>query len=329
MNRDEQEMDEQVAVTIKQLQAIFMPHAAARLAEIRKCGKRFVHYSSAENILNILLSQSLWMRNARCMADFSEIELGYLMLVRIFAKPEFLKAFQESCNAIYPNLAEEALALFNQRWTDIRFNTFIASISEHEDSEDQYGRLSMWRAFSNSSGRAAMVIRLPPENAARGLPLIFSPVGYFGDAEVEAQLATVITNMEASREYLNTVPKETLRNFLFLMLVGASVSIKHRGFQEEKEWRVIYLTGTFQSPRIEQDLKVIGGIPQVIFKIPLKEDPANQIEGLGIPALVDKIIIGPTVYPAPMFTAFAIALGAAGVPEPGSRIVISDIPIRA
>jgi hypothetical protein len=165
-------MDDQTIATIKQLETIFMPYTTKRLAEIRDSGKRFVHYSTAENILNIILSQTLWMRNARCMSD-SEIELGYLLLHGIFAKPQFLSEFQRACNAVSPNLAEDTLTLFNQQWTDIRFNTFIASISEHEETEDRDGRLSMWRAFSGSPGKAALVMRLPKENGARGLPLIF------------------------------------------------------------------------------------------------------------------------------------------------------------
>jgi hypothetical protein len=46
--------------------------------------KRFVHYSSAENIFKIISSKTMWLRNTRGMADYSEVELGYGMLHNVF-----------------------------------------------------------------------------------------------------------------------------------------------------------------------------------------------------------------------------------------------------
>jgi hypothetical protein len=45
-------------------------------------------------------------------------------------------------------------------------------------------------------------------------------------------------------------------------------------------------------------------------------------------AILD-IIIGPTVYAAPMYWAFVEALTKAGMTDAGSRVVISGIPIRS
>ena len=45
-------------------------------------------------------------------------------------------------------------------------------------------------------------------------------------------------------------------------------------------------------------------------------------------ALVERIIIGPSAYPVPMWMAFVDALKKAGVPDPDKRVVISNIPIR-
>src|SRR6202030_2201419 len=110
----------------------------------------------------------------------------------------------KALNACAANLAEESISFFDQWWTDIRFNTYICSISEHEDSEDGHGRLSMWRAFGQSS-RAAMVMRLPQEGSAEGLHVTLSPVAYFGQAEVEEQLWSVIRNINDNRDYLRTI----------------------------------------------------------------------------------------------------------------------------
>jgi hypothetical protein len=55
----------------------------------------------------------------------------------------------------------ETLTSFNEWWAHIRVNTYISSISEHEDSEDQHGRLSMWRAFGGTFAKVAIVLRIP------------------------------------------------------------------------------------------------------------------------------------------------------------------------
>jgi hypothetical protein len=41
---------------------------------------------------------------------------------------------------------QEVIGVFNKWWRDIRFNTYITSISKHDRKEDSHGRLSMWRA---------------------------------------------------------------------------------------------------------------------------------------------------------------------------------------
>jgi hypothetical protein len=113
------------------------------------------------------------------------------------------------------------------------------------------------------------------------------------------------------------------------MLASGAVSIKHIGFHEEKEWRVIYLPRANPSKMITSSTEVSGGVPQIIHKIPLREDAHNDVTGIGIPALIDRIIIGPTVYAAPMYTTFVATLIEAGMTDAASRVVVSGIPIRS
>jgi hypothetical protein len=177
-------MDRQQLEIITKQSRIFMPYAVERMDELRTKNKRVAHYSSAENILSIIGSKSMWMRNTRCMADYSEVEIGYGMLHHFFQQPLNRDAFYQALNAVSPNLAEESIDLFNQWWVDIRFNTYVCSVSEHEDSENGHGRLSMWRAFGQgNTARAAVVMRVPPDGSVEGLHISFSPVAYFGQAK--------------------------------------------------------------------------------------------------------------------------------------------------
>jgi hypothetical protein len=225
----------------------------------------------------------MWLRNTRCMADYSEVELGYGMLHKFFRQEHNRDAFFKAVNACSANLAEDSITLFNQWWADIRFNTYICSISEHENSEDDHGRLSMWRAFGQSASRAAMIMRLPPEGSAEGLRVMLSPVAYFGEAEVEQQLWNVIGNINHNRNYLAGLDRDRVKTLIFYTLTAAAVSIKHIGFHEEKEWRVIYLPRANPSKVLISSVEVLAGVPQIVHKIPLMENPAEDVEGIGIP----------------------------------------------
>src|SRR2546421_519490 len=124
------------------------------------------------------------MRNATCMADYQEVQHGFNMLNSFFSDGSNNPLIR-ALDACVPEAANEAISSFNQWWNDIRFNTYITSIAEHDEKEDTHGRLSMWRAFGGNSARVAIVFYLPWYTAAvHALNLFFSPVGYLTEPEV-------------------------------------------------------------------------------------------------------------------------------------------------
>jgi hypothetical protein len=112
------------------------------------------------------------------------------------------------------------------------------------------------------------------------------------------------------------------------MLVMAAVSLKHEGFAEEREWRLVHFPHLDPSPMILQSIEVIDGTPQIICKIPLRDNPGENITGVEIPTLVDRVIIRPTAYPIAIYSAFVAALQGAGMTDAPSRVVVSGIPLR-
>ena len=115
------------------------------------------------------------------MIDFSEIELGYNFILNFFNKGDNRERFINALDQCVDGVAKEALGLFDQWWHDIRFNTYITSVSEHDGEEDFHGRLSMWRAFgANVAGRVAIVIKIPfISEASQALNLQFNPIAHF------------------------------------------------------------------------------------------------------------------------------------------------------
>jgi hypothetical protein len=192
---------EQIQMMLK-LESIFMPHARKQRDEIYKKQTgfeggisrepiRFVHYTSAEAALRIITSKRIWMRNTTCMTDYREVQHGFEILRKFFSDKPKTDAFVAALDACVPGVAMEAITLFNQWWENIQFNTYVASISEHDPKEDLHGRLSMWRAFGGSTARVALVVKLPWfSGGAEASNVIFSPVAYLTEDEAHAVIHT-------------------------------------------------------------------------------------------------------------------------------------------
>jgi hypothetical protein len=79
---------------------------------------------------------------------------------------------------------------------------------------------------------------------------------------------------------------------------------------------------------MESSTEIIVGIPQIVYKIPLDTKVSATLGDLDLSRLFDRLIIGPSPYPWPMYEAFVAALGKAGVANPEDRVFTSNIPIR-
>jgi hypothetical protein len=171
-------------------------------------------------------------------------------------------------------------------------------------------------------------MNVPDPFASEGLHLTLLPAEYTDYDEVEARLEKAIRDVSANLAFLQSFPRDRLKQVIFAFLTSVAVCSKHVGYGEEREWRVIYLPNYWPSNVVKPSTQTIGGIPQIVYEVPLKEDPVNDVVGVGIPALVERIIIGPSMYPLPMWMAFVDALKKAGVPDADKRVFRSDIPIR-
>jgi hypothetical protein len=252
------------------------------------------------------------------------------MLVDFFSDQSRRELFMTTVDTCAPGVAAETLTRFDEWWAHIRVNTYVSSISEHEDSEDEHGRLSMWRAFGGTLARVAIVLRIPKHTgSAERLNLIFSPVAYMNQDQVNYTIFTIVENIKANADFLRTLDRATLGGWLFSTLVAGVTCLKHEGFLEEREWRAIYDPIRASSPLMTRSTEVIGGIPQFIYQIPLDRSFSADVAGLDLASIFDRLIIGPSPYPWVMYEAFTDALTTAGVADANKRVLISGIPIRA
>jgi len=306
---------------------IFHPYATTQIKRVAALNCRFAHYTNAEAAIKILQSREVWMRSSSCMVDFREIEYGLECLSEAYEGTEGSK-LKKLLDEVASGFVDAFQGLFNAWIPHFRDQTYLTCFSEHDPEEDQFGRLSMWRAFGTAIRVALVFNNKPFLSSSNALSVYSSPVGYFSRSQFQAEFARVVAGVESEQGFLRERGKEDVMAYLFQAFKMSALCTKHPGFHEEKEWRVIHSPTQEPSERVLCHTEVIGGVPQPVYKIPLRNFPDEGLEGVEVPELLDRIIIGPTEYPWAVYQAFKQVLTAAGVPDAGKKIIVSDIPLR-
>lgn len=209
--------------------------------------------------------------------------------------------------------------------------TYLACVSEHQKAEDHHGRLSMWRAYGGQTSVALVMNYEPFLSPSDVLRAYFSPVLYADQKRFNQELGRVDGNLKTHRDALARMTREELKSRIFNVFYYAALCTKHPGFHEEREWRVTHSTEIFPSAHLVRSLETFRGVPQVVYKIPLKDidgENGDRFRGATIPHLLERVIIGPSDAGPVLRDAFIGLLASAGVPDPASRVVSSGIPLR-
>lgn len=310
---------------------IFHPHAAEEQAAAYSNGMRFVYYTRAETAMKILKDRQIWMRKSMCMNDFMEVQYGLQCLYEVYHKTYVGKQFQNVLDRLFDGLCAEVTELFDSWTGHLRADTYVTCFSKHKGgTEDRFGRLSMWRAYGGTSGVALVINNTAFQAVAPSdvLKIYASPVAYFNPQKFAEKLGEVATNIEKETDFIRQQDRKEITGRLFKMLAFGVLCTKHPGFEEEQEWRVVHCPWWEHSEYLIKEIEVIAGVPQPVYKIPLVDIPEKKLFGLTVPALIERIIIGPTRDPLAMREAFADLLAKAGVEEPFGKIFMSEIPLR-
>lgn len=306
---------------LEQLYAAFYPEEGAQRAAAKS--KRFVHYTTADVARSIVEKKQVWMRNTRTMNDFREIEHGIECLENGLNSPE-----GKALHALLHSINGEGLDPFrNEHYINVYKNsTYITCISEHDDSEDGIGRLSMWRAYGGTAGVAIVVKNTPFIEPNDNLGAWTFPVTYCGTdgyiSKFAHMHAEISSNLAYFRQHKNAVLDRFYQFLLYLVLCT-----KHPGFAEEREWRVVY-NHMSTNPHIDRTIQSVRGTPQMVFMLPLRDIPSINFKGAHIPDFLDHLIIGPTTHPEVMREAFVQLLIDEKVADAANKVRVSDIPLR-
>jgi DUF2971 family protein len=231
------------------------------------------HYTSQKGLLGIIEKKKLWATHIRYLNDSKEFDYALEL-----ARNRLLEE-RNGGNDHRRKFAEEALwSLENSLGIDTPFAVYVTSFSRHGN------QLSQWRGYCPrgsgfSLGFRVSELRARVEKRSHEFDLAFVPCLYNEDdqnALISELISTALTTAT------DTDP-EVLFTFLILKWAPA---IKHKGFEEEAEWRIVASGG-----RNDCLLREGGS-----FLIPYVEFDLAGEGKKGIDC-IESVILGPTPHP--------------------------------
>lgn len=252
------------------------------------------HYTSIDNFDRIVEGQELWFANPLKMNDSEELLFGMNQGAAEFRKNE---ALIKACGSkeVFTRLLEIFDHHLNHFDENHVLDTYILCFSEH-DADDYDGVLSMWRGYGANGNGIAFVIDTKNIEPNENSPIVISPVHYATTEErtdwikqKTDQLAEIISMVDKTDETLNAVAWYWLER-----LKVFSLFTKHKGFEEEKEWRFVYLNDRDTDKKFEPMFGCHVSDKGVEPKLKLKLDQIPDAPPLMLETLVNRIILGPT-----------------------------------
>lgn len=295
------------------------------LVRIDEKGVKLAHYTSFEVAKLIVQGRSVWMRNARNMNDVGEIAHGIEAMDQFMAAPGNKARIEEVLSPFAPTLPAQLESVWQHLRNVVATEVYICCFSEHLPAEDPYGRLSMWRAYCAKPDGVAFVLDPAAFRLKSNALNAYSSPVFYGDAAAFAvKLHEVLDNIQREANALAEVGPMAILSSLAMALLFGAVCLKHPGFAEEQEWRIIHMPSIVLPSRLRK--RDMDG--ETVFEIPLEDYEPAGLVGIEPDALIHKIIIGPSLRAELIEDELEGLLTAQGVTEARDRIFRSGIPLR-
>ena len=276
------------------------------------------HYTDQKGLIGILQSRNIWASHIRYLNDSSE---GKLFIKRF---SELLKeaGTEKKTVKIMENLVDQQ-------------HVFIASFSELGDS------LSQWRAYSGGGGGYSIGFSrdfLCKVNTdflsihAKHFYKINTPFGrcIYGvsgrggspnrekkeySVQIDQKVNQTNPAAESRSNKASYVREDPIAVILFALWLASLT--KHKGFAEEKEWRLTLVQKENTLPCLTEFRPGIS-MPVPYIKIPL--------HSVNRPPEIRRVVIGPCPHPKEAMESVKRLLEKHGIK--GAQVVSSEIPFR-
>lgn len=255
------------------------------------------HYTSVANLVNIVKGAELWFSNPLNMNDYEEMRYGLSEGMRAAESHALLRATCEE-HGYYAEFIESLSTCYRRFESEHAFDTYVVCFSKHDEAKDVDGRLSMWRGYGGNGSGAAIVIDTKKINANEQSPFIIAPVDYGTAEERRAWISERLDVLaaELKRQQVRKDGAPMAAAAFFERLKQFALFSKHRGFEEEKEWRVVHFRDRDSAGRLTAMFGYHIGADGVHPKLKLKLAPIDGVTGddFGLDNIVHQIILGPT-----------------------------------
>ena len=320
-----------IDANLRKMLEVFFCYDRKRTKMLADAKGLLAHYTTADTAMKIIRGRSLWLRNAAVMNDFSEVEYGRSVMLPVLGG-EMGEQYKAALDAINPGLGEDVLRRHLEHRNHAREAIFTASLSEH-DSSDRLGRLSMWRAYGGPVAGVALLFHggAADLEIEPSLEVGVSPILYGDPNQFVREFAEAIAYIQTNADFLKSFDPQIISNAATHVLQTAMFSIKHPGFEEEREWRIIHRPYEDSSAAVVPFNVSINGIPQTVYELPFHnpdKGPLFNIPQLNLNNILSGVMIGPCAYPETVFRALRDEMTAAGIEDAGEKIIVSNIPLR-
>ncbi|MXS83834.1 DUF2971 domain-containing protein [Nitrosomonas oligotropha] len=289
------------------------------------------HYTSISTIEKIINSNELWLSNPLFMNDWEELRFGMNTGADSF-RTNPLIANACGSTAMHSALMQAFDKIFHRFANDHAIDTYILCFSEH-DLTDADGLLSMWRGYGEIGSGAALVIDTSKINAVEHIPLSIGRVHYATQSE---RISWIEKKINALADLIIQLPKskkvfESVAQIWFERLLMFSLFTKHKGFSEEREWRLVYIKENdpefIFSPFLSYSITAQGVHPKLKLKLSEFSKTSNLLPDFNIATLTDRILLGPSISSELSVQSFRRMLDLASCPL-AHKVRASTIPFR-
>jgi hypothetical protein len=285
------------------------------------------HYTGAHGMRGILNSDRIWASGAQHMNDWMEVVYGYDIMMSTLRALVGSGELPSRSQSVFSDVLR-AMELPDSPFVDAYFAAFC----------EKGNLLSQWRAYAGTQGFAVEVdplvingeLTLTTKALARNLRL--AKVEYDperqrkGFRELIDELIDTIEAQHGHSGFLHG----TLAEFVRVVLSSWAATVKHPGFQEEQEWRVIFqpmITAEEKYHSTEEFVIRVEDFALVthVELMPSKALPHHAREAPKLP--IKSITCGPNVSMRSTMRALEILLRNNGYE--GVKILKSEIPARS
>lgn len=311
----------------KELLNIFNADYNERVSYLKQNDLKLAHYTSAAVALKIIDNKEIWLNNVGNMNDYREVELGKNLLAKTFNKTDEGKRLKNILSEIDKDLSKNLIVRYNKIVDDLD-NTYAFCLTEHKKDYDKYGKLSMWRAYAPKNGIAIILNLEPFIEEARKTSAFTIPMFYYDYEEFADKFKEFVDKIEENIDLFKTITTEEALEFLYRKFLVSVLSLKHKGFEEEKEWRILYNNIVYiPDELVIEKFEMVNGTPRIVYVLNFE-----QLNDFGYSTnlnnILYKIIIGPSDNPKQLQEIFIKKLKENGVTNAESKVVISEIPVR-